>query len=46
MGGFWQGTHEDPTFIPLEEFISDRMLATDDFNMEDLVLEGVDGNGG
>lgn len=41
LGGFWQGVNEDPTFLPLDEFVSARMLADaeGDFDSTDLVLE-------
>lgn len=48
LGGFWQSVNEDPTFIPLDEFISQKFLESgvDDLNMNDLVLEGVSSDGG
>lgn len=41
LGGFWQGVNEDPTFMPLDEFVAARMLeaAEGDFDTTDLVLE-------
>lgn len=48
MGGFWQGVNEDPTFIPLDEFISKKFLeqVDGDYDLSDLVLEGVSPDGG
>lgn len=42
MGGFWQGVQEEPKFIPLDEFMSDKFLKeleSGELDMSDLVLE-------
>lgn len=48
MGGFWQGVTEDPTFVPLDEYMSDQFikdLEQGKLDMTDLVLEGGDTHG-